>query len=91
MGLSNETSAALVFLVLYAILFVIMILGYLTRRLVLRSRYTILASHVTVRLASQATGLAFGIVGFANYRLLVAYFVLGGAQITCNTATTRNH
>ncbi|KAF7973628.1 hypothetical protein HWV62_14816 [Athelia sp. TMB] len=77
MGLSNETSAALVFLVLYAILFITLILGYLTRQLGLRSRYTILAFHITIRLASQATGLAFGIVGFANYRLLVAYFVLG--------------
>ncbi|KAF7982874.1 hypothetical protein HWV62_25108 [Athelia sp. TMB] len=77
MGLNNETSAALVFLVLYAIVFVILILGYLTRRVALRSRYTVLAFHVTVRLASQATGVAFGIIGFANYHLLVAYFVLG--------------
>ncbi|KAF7974924.1 hypothetical protein HWV62_10959 [Athelia sp. TMB] len=77
MDLNNEASAALVFLVLYSGVFVILILGYLTRRIALRSRYTVLAFHVTVRLASQATGLAFGIVGFADSNLLVAYFVLG--------------
>ncbi|KAF5379458.1 hypothetical protein D9615_006612 [Tricholomella constricta] len=77
MGLNTEACAALVYLVLYAILFVILILGYLTGRLRLRSRYSIIMFHVTVRLASQATGLAFGIVGYANVDLLVAYFILG--------------
>lgn len=78
MALNSEASAAIVFLILYAILFFIMIFGYLTRRLSLRSRFSVILFHVTVRLASQATGLAFGIVGYNNTSLLVAYFILGG-------------
>jgi hypothetical protein len=77
MGLNTEASAALVFLILYAILFVVMFLGYVTRRLRLASRHTVVFFHITVRLASQATGLAFGIVGYSNISLLVAYFILG--------------
>ncbi|RDB27764.1 hypothetical protein Hypma_003229 [Hypsizygus marmoreus] len=77
MGLNTEASAALVFLILYAILFVILILGHITGRLRLRSRYSIITFHVAIRLASQATGLAFGIVGYEATDLLVAYFILG--------------
>ena len=77
MGLNSEASAALVFLILYAILFLVMFAGYVTRRLRLASRHTVIFSHVIVRLASQATGLAFGIVGYNNINLLVAYFILG--------------
>ncbi|KAF8075316.1 hypothetical protein FPV67DRAFT_628901 [Lyophyllum atratum] len=77
MGLNTEASAALVYLILYAILFVILILGYATGRLSLRSRYSVITFHVGVRLASQATGLAFGIVGYSNVNLLIAYFILG--------------
>jgi len=76
MGLNTETSAALVYLILYAILFVVLVAGYLTGRLRWRSRYTIILFHVTVRLASQGTGLAFGFVGYSNTDLLVAYFIL---------------
>ena len=76
MGLDTESSAALVFLVLYAILFAFLLLGYLTRRLSFRSRYTVILLHVMVRLASQCTGLAFGIKGFSDTHLLVAYFIL---------------
>jgi hypothetical protein len=76
MTLNTEASAALVFLILYAILFVILFLGYVTGCLRLRSRYSIILFHVTIRLASQATGLAFGIVGYSGTSLLVAYFIL---------------
>jgi cytochrome b561 len=76
MGLNTEASAALVFLILYTILFVIMFLGYVTGRLRLRSRYSLIMFHVTVRLASQATGVAFGVVGYSATNLLVAYFIL---------------
>ena len=78
MGLHPNASAALVFLILYAILFVFLLLGSLTRRLSLRSRYSLILFYVVVRLACQAAGLAFGIVGSANISLLVAYFILGG-------------
>lgn len=79
MGLNNEAIAAVIYLVLYTIVFVVLILGYITRRLKLRSRYSVLTFHVTIRLAAQASGLAFGIVGFSNPNLLIAYFILGGA------------
>ena len=76
MGLNGETSAALVFLILYSILFTLLLVGYIGRYLSWRSRYSIILFHVTVRLASQATGVAFGIIGLKNVSLLVAYFVL---------------
>lgn len=78
MGLNTEASAALVYLILYTILFVLLLFLYLTGRIRIRSRYSLILFHVTIRLASQATGLAFGIVGYANTSLLVAYFILGG-------------
>jgi len=77
MALNTEASAALVFLILYVILFLLMSFGYATRRLRFASRYTIVFFHVIVRLASQGTGLAFGIVGYSAIDLLVAYFILG--------------
>ena len=80
MGLNTEASAALVFLILYTILFALLLFGYFTGRLRLRSRYSVILFHVTIRLASQATGLAFGVVGYANTSLLVAYFILGGVS-----------
>jgi predicted Na+-dependent transporter len=76
MGLNAEASAALVFLILYAILFIFLFLGYVTGRLPGCSRYSIIMFHVIVRLSSQATGLAFGVIGFSNPQLLVAYFIL---------------
>jgi cytochrome b561 len=77
MSLNAETRAALVFLILYFALFLILLFGYITRRIVFGSRYSIIFFHVTVRLASQATGVAFGVVGYSNTNLLVAYFILG--------------
>jgi hypothetical protein len=77
MSLNAETRAALVFLILYFTLFLILLFGYITRRIVFGSRYSIIFFHVTVRLASQATGVAFGVVGYSNTNLLVAYFILG--------------
>jgi hypothetical protein len=76
MALNTESRAALVFLILYSALFIAILSGYVTGRFSLRSRYTIIFLHVTVRLSSQATGLAFGIVGYSNTNLLVAYFIL---------------
>jgi cytochrome b561 len=78
MALNTEASAALVYLILYTILFTVLLFGYVTGRLRLRSRYTVIFFHVTVRLACQSSGLAYGVVGYANSSLLVAYFVLGG-------------
>ncbi|KAG6809506.1 hypothetical protein H0H92_015994 [Tricholoma furcatifolium] len=77
MALSTESKAALVFLVLYTVLFCLLKIGYLTRRLKLRSRYSIVTLHVSIRLAAQAAGFAFGIVGYTDIGLLIAYFILG--------------
>jgi hypothetical protein len=78
MGLNTEAKAALVFLILYTILLAILLLGYFTRRLRFHSRYAAILCHVTVSLASLATGLAYGVVGYTNASLLLAYFTLGG-------------
>jgi cytochrome b561 len=78
MSLNTEASAALVFLILYTILLALLLFGYLSGRLRFRSRYSLILFHVTIRLASQATGLAFGAVGYTNTSLLKAYFILGG-------------
>lgn len=91
MGLNAETSAALVYLILYALLLVLLLFGYLTGHLSLRSRYTIILFHVIIRLASQSAGLAFGIVGFSNPHILVAYFVLGGKLFPCFLLRLANH
>jgi hypothetical protein len=80
MGFNTKASAALVFLILYAILFALLILGSLTGRLKLCSRYGLILFHVTIRLASQATELAFEVVRYGNTSFLVACFVLGGAS-----------
>lgn len=77
MGLNAEGSAALVFLILYSILFLLLLSGYVSGLLQFRSRYTVIFFHVTIRLASQATGVASGIVGLSNINLLIAYFILG--------------
>ena len=76
MRLNSESSAALVYLILYVILFKFLVVGYILRYLSWRSRYTVILFHVTIRMASQAAGLAFGIVGYSNTNLLVAYFIL---------------
>lgn len=81
MGLNTEAKAGLVYLVLYAILFAFLLYGYATGRFKFRSRYSVILFHVTIRLASQATGLAFGVVGYSNTSLIVAYFILGGKSI----------
>ncbi|KAG6872386.1 hypothetical protein C0995_010138 [Termitomyces sp. Mi166 len=76
MAFNTEARAALVFLVLYTILFVVLIHGYVTGRLGLRSRYSLVTFHVAIRLAAQSTGLAFGILGYSNIGVLIAYFTL---------------
>ena len=76
MALKAEAKAAIVFLVLYAILFIFMFVCYCTGHMKWRTRFTPIFIHVILRLASEATGLAFGIVGYSGTSLLLAYFVL---------------
>ena len=49
----------------------------MTHRLKWRSRYSLLFFHVTIRVASQACGLAFGMLGFSNMDVFLAYLILG--------------
>ncbi|KAF7307917.1 hypothetical protein MKEN_01152500 [Mycena kentingensis (nom. inval.)] len=74
---TGEAGAALVFLIGYFCVFVWMLYGFLTHRLKWRSRYLALFLHVTIRVASQACGIGFGILGFRNTDLFLAFLILG--------------
>nr|GAT48811.1 predicted protein [Mycena chlorophos] len=74
---TGEAGAALAFLIGYLAVFVWMLFGFFTHRIKWRSRYSALLFHVTIRLASQGSGIGFGILGFRNTGLFVAFLVLG--------------
>ncbi|KAF7343939.1 hypothetical protein MVEN_01682600 [Mycena venus] len=74
---TGEAGAALAFLIGYLAIFGWMCYGYLTHRLKWRSRYSLLFFHVIIRLASQACGVGFGVLGFANTNLFLAFLILG--------------
>ncbi|KAJ7091955.1 hypothetical protein B0H15DRAFT_799702 [Mycena belliarum] len=76
-GFTGEAGAALVFLIGYLFIFLWMLFAYLTHRIKWRSRYTLLFFHVTIRVASQACGIAFGVLGFKNTDVFLAYLILG--------------
>ena len=80
--LNSLALSTLIFLILYVILFFILLAGYHTKRIKLRSRYSLITFHVLIRLASQSVGLAFGIIGFKSFNLLIAYLILG-AEVSC--------
>lgn len=70
-------SASVVFLVLYFFIFLVLSTLFALKKVSWRSRWTVLFLHVLVRLASQACGLAFGMAGYRNIHILVAYYILG--------------
>ncbi|KAJ7722898.1 hypothetical protein DFH07DRAFT_284352 [Mycena maculata] len=74
---NGEAGAALVFLILYLAVFVWMLFAYLTRRFKWRSRWSLLMFHVTIRLASQGSGIGFAILTFSNTNLFLAFLILG--------------
>ncbi|KAH8796200.1 hypothetical protein DL96DRAFT_1722164 [Flagelloscypha sp. PMI_526] len=74
---TKESGAALVFGIGYFILFLWMLYAYATRRIKRKSRYSILFFHITIRIASQGCGVAFGILGFDNPDVFLAYLILG--------------
>ncbi|KAH8817733.1 hypothetical protein DL96DRAFT_1623186 [Flagelloscypha sp. PMI_526] len=74
---TKEAAAALIFFIGYACIFAWLLFAYLTRRIKWKSRYTLLLFHVTIRIASQACGIAFGIFGFDNLGVFLAYLILG--------------
>jgi hypothetical protein len=50
---TKDAGAALVFAILYSILFIWMLAGYITGRFKVRSRWSLLFFHVTIRVVSQ--------------------------------------
>ncbi|KAJ7784939.1 hypothetical protein DFH07DRAFT_786335 [Mycena maculata] len=75
-GFTGEAGAALAFLIGYLAIFVWMLFLFLTQRIKWASRYTLLFFHVTIRVASQACGIGFGILGFTNTNLFLAFLIL---------------
>ncbi|KAJ7060191.1 hypothetical protein C8F01DRAFT_1141744 [Mycena amicta] len=74
---TGEAGAALAFLIGYFAIFLCMLYGFLTHKIKWRSRYLALLTHVTIRLASQGCGVGFGILGFRNTNLFLAFLILG--------------
>ncbi|KAJ7257816.1 hypothetical protein C8J57DRAFT_1234952 [Mycena rebaudengoi] len=74
---SGEVGAALAFLVGYLVVFAWMLFAYLNHLIKWRSRYSLIFFHVIVRIASQACGIGFGVLGFANNSLFLAFLILG--------------
>jgi hypothetical protein len=54
-----------------------MLWAYVTKRIKWRSRYSLLFFHVAIRVASQACGVVFGVLGFENTNVFLAYLILG--------------
>ncbi|KAK0522322.1 hypothetical protein OC834_006329 [Tilletia horrida] len=76
MALNALGIASVVFLVLYAGLFLALLYGFGTAQMKFKSRWSLVLLHVTLRLAAQSVGLAFALRGFAELGLLIAYLVL---------------
>ncbi|KAK0569249.1 hypothetical protein OC861_001175 [Tilletia horrida] len=77
MGLNALGIASVVFLVLYAILFGLLVIGFSTGHMKFKSRWSLVLFHVLLRLAAQSVGIAFAVVGYKDIGLLIAYLVLG--------------
>nr|GAT51314.1 predicted protein [Mycena chlorophos] len=74
---NSDTGAALLFLILYVLVFSWMTFMYLRKSIKWRSRWSILYLHVTVRMASQGCGIGFTILGFSNVNVFLAFLILG--------------
>lgn len=72
---SKEAGAALAIGSVYLAMWSYMLFMYLTHRYKWPSRFTILFVHTTIRVASQACGVAFGILAFENTDVFVAYLI----------------
>ncbi|KAL1404837.1 hypothetical protein Q8F55_008447 [Vanrija albida] len=74
---TNEAAAALVFGIVYLIMWLYMAYMYATKQYRWNSRWSVLFFHATLRVASQACGVAFGILAWSNVDVFVAYLILG--------------
>ncbi|GMK59519.1 hypothetical protein CspeluHIS016_0801250 [Cutaneotrichosporon spelunceum] len=77
MAFGKVAAASLVFGILYTIMFVYMCFMYATKRYKWKSRFTILFAHAAIRIASQACGVAFGVLLWKNLQVFIAYLILG--------------
>ncbi|KAJ6620485.1 hypothetical protein B0H10DRAFT_1946037 [Mycena sp. CBHHK59/15] len=77
LAFTGEAGAALAFLLGYLVVFAWMLFAYLNYLIKWRSRYSLIFFHVIVRIASQACGIGFGILGFRNTSLFLAFLILG--------------
>ncbi|KAJ7493703.1 hypothetical protein FB451DRAFT_1122272 [Mycena latifolia] len=72
-----EAGTSLAFLIGYLVVFAWMLFAYLTHLIKWRSRYSLIFFHIVVRIASQGCGIAFGILGFRNTSVFLAFLILG--------------
>ncbi|KAF7331523.1 hypothetical protein MKEN_00031200 [Mycena kentingensis (nom. inval.)] len=61
----------------YICIFIWMLGMYIAGRLKWRSRWSILFTHIIVRIASQICGIGFSILGFGNVSMFLAFLILG--------------
>lgn len=79
---TGMAGAALAFGILYAGLLSWLIYHFATKRFSFKSRWSLLLFHVLIRVASQALGVAFGVLVFDNIGVFVAYLVLSTSRTT---------
>jgi len=72
-----DAGAALIFLIGYIALFLWLAYHFATHRIKWKSRWSLLFFHVVIRLASQACGIGFSVLAFANIDLFLAFIILG--------------
>ncbi|KAJ7661959.1 hypothetical protein DFH06DRAFT_1088464 [Mycena polygramma] len=77
LNFTAEAGTALGFLIGYLVVFVWMLFAYLNHLIKWRSRYSLIFFHVIVRVASQGLGIAFGLLGFSNTNVFLAFLILG--------------
>ncbi|WOO86345.1 uncharacterized protein LOC62_07G009826 [Vanrija pseudolonga] len=77
MSFNHAAAAALVFGALYLALWCYMAYMYSTRQYKWASRTTVLFVHTSLRVASQACGVAFGVLAWDSPVVFVVYLLLG--------------
>ncbi|WWD19424.1 hypothetical protein CI109_103884 [Kwoniella shandongensis] len=77
MGLHGEGIGGVIFLALYSVNFSLLMFGFFTRRISIKSVYAFLLFHVLLRLGAQSVAVALGTQKRLNENLLIAFFVLG--------------
>lgn len=78
--MASDLAPAALFLALYLCYWVLLVYMYATKQATLKSRWTFILFHVTLRIAGQICGIGFAVVSWAHFneRLnwLIAYLVM---------------